>query len=449
MTTSNTPSDTLPERTTSIPDVGVLGRWVGWAAACSILLQITTITCAVIAARLLGIADFGRFSIAQSTAVMFLGVAGSGLGITATRYTARLEKTDPRRLGAILGVAHLVALVAAVVAGALLLLFSRSIAIHAYGRLDLEPCLRLTTPYLFFSALNAYQMGALVGLGAFRQMATVTALQFFVGVALTTSLTVSAGVNGAIIGASGAALANWLHCHRVLATMLRSRGIRLTYSTSSHDLRVLWEFALPAAVSSVLGTACMWLVGAMLVKQTNNVNEAAIFVAAGTLRQVIVFAPAIVQKVFAVPLSQMFGRINQADYRRFHFRQAAWNLLAAAAIAGVVWTGRGLVMRLFGRQFSDDGNVCAFVVVFAVLEAYAISAYQAIPATGRMWWQVAVIVLWCGILTSGAKEFVTAGGASGLAKAYCLAWLSSAVAYTLVSKYLLRNAPVVPAVVNA
>jgi O-antigen/teichoic acid export membrane protein len=412
---------------------------VGWASAASIILQMSTVGTSILSARLLGIADYGRFSIVQSNGSMFIGIAASGLGIAATRYTARYIKSEPKRVGVILALASSIAAVTSAGASILLLIFSGYIARRAYNLPGIASVLRISAPYLFFTTLNGYQTGAMVGLGAFREMASVNAVQCLASLSLVTTFAVIWGVPGATAAIGLAACLTWVHYSLLLRRLLKQKGVVLDYSNCLREIDVFWSFAMPSTLSGIVGTLAIWLAATSLIR-FGDVKQVALFNAANLLRQCILFSPTIIQRVTSISLSEMYGRSERAIYRNLILKNVIYNTAVALCIGCPLALLSAPALRLFGREFNDPKHVSLLVVLFAILEVSATSIYQAIPAAGAMWFQMGVMLLWGVCLIAVSYALVPALAALGLAWAYLAAWLVAGSAYTLISYLLLGKA---------
>lgn len=430
---------------TVFKNTGIPVLAVGWAGAASVLLQISTVATSIIVARLLGMVEFGKFSVVLSTGGMFIGVAAGGLGIAATRYTARYAHSDPERVGRILALASGLAVITGGVSGTALLLLSKQISQTAFGLPTLTASFRISAIYLFFTTLNGYQVGAAVGLGAFRTIALVNAVQCGVALIVVSAFTAFGGVPGAIFGMSLSACLTWAQYKVQLNRLLRQRGITLDYHNCTQEMSVFWSFAMPSAISGIIGAAAVWLAATFLVlKSAESLKEVALFNAAVVLRQCTLFPPTIIQKVVSVSLSGMFGRVEPHVYKRVLRRNVTYITATAFAASAGLFVLRGPILHVFGKDFLDPHHVSAYVLLFAVTEVYATSVYQTIPAIGAMWYQVWVMLLWAGSLIGASYYLIPAYGAVGLAAAYLITWFAAGVAYSVISHVLLKNPDKLP-----
>ena len=205
-----------------------LRRGIGWNAVGSVVGQGTSVLACVALARILGKESYGQFTFVQSTVVALTNFANLGLGVTATKYVSQYWNTQPEKTGRILGLSSLFALLSASCFSVALLLLAPAL-IHEAA---LVPKLRLSALYAFFIAMNGYQVGALVGLEAFRSMARITAMNGLAVLLLTWKLTVWFGFRGAVIAQGIGAFLLWVQYQIALRRESRAIGVFVRFEAA-------------------------------------------------------------------------------------------------------------------------------------------------------------------------------------------------------------------------
>lgn len=384
---------------------------------------------AILCARLLGVDDFGALAIIKSTVYMLATVAGLGLGGTATKYIAELKGAAPLRLERVLGLCQVVAGVVSGLFAAALLALAPEIAAGQLQAPQLAPHLRLAAVYVFFTTLNGYQVGAMIGFEAFRSMAVLNVLQTVLSLAGTALLTWWWGLWGAACALGLTACCNWLLYHGALQRELQGRGLRLRYRQLRREAPVLTGFAVPAAVSGVIGSLAVWAANALLVRQEDGLVAMALFSAAGNVRSLVLFFPALVTRVISPMLCTLAGGgRGGACARLFGFNFAA-TVGVAAVVAVAASVAAPYLLAVFGRGFRGGEAVVLVVALFSVVEVAANSLYQTLFIHGRLWWQVGVISAWSAVLLGVVQGLAADFGAVGLGCAYLAAHLVSCSCY--------------------
>lgn len=416
-----------------------MAHGVVWTTAGLLAAQAGTFICNIIAARILGREYFGALGILQSTALALGGILAAGLSVTSTRYVARYKAADPDRAGRILGLLGIVSLAASGTFALALVLFAPVLASRGLGAPELAPYLRICAIYVFFFSLSGYQSGALVGLGAFRRLARLNAMQGVIAVAATAVLSWRMGLAGAALAQATSMASLWLLSQWLLRSECRNLGIAIRYSDIWRERAAFSSFALPAVLSGIPAQIGIWGGSALLVRQHGGLSEMAIYSVANAYRLVVTFAPNVVNRVAAPVLCGSFVPGEARSFRRSLLGATLANTLAAAAVALGIVVAAGPLLALFGRQFSGARTAICVLMASAVVEAFAQSLFQALVSSGKMWGQAKAMALWSACLIGCAWQLAPLYGAAGLGAAYLAAWIVVTGYYAICARRALHT----------
>ena len=417
-------------------------RWrlisgVLWVLVAAVASQASGFLRAILPARILGIDAYGQFVVIQSTLMMLASFAGLGLGTTATRYVSQLRQTDPVRAGRILGFCNLLTLVTAGLFSAILLSFAEVLSSGLFGSNQLAPELRIGSLFVFFFTLNGYQVGALAGFEAFSALAWATVLQSALSIAIMWAFTWLWKLSGAILALGIIALVAWIIQGITLRQQCRIQGVRISYSNVFQERQIFREFALPAALSGILGGTVTAGGNALLVRQPNGLAQAAIFGAATTIRTIALFAPGVMTRVTLPVLSNLQGGQLQRSYRKTFWAGLLLSSGFALVAAVILYWVTPLLLHLFGKGFVWGNTVVAIALASAVLEVIAVNLFQVLYSHGRVWTHLAISAVWAAIVLGVTMQLAPQYGATALAFSYLLAWASSVLLYGFVVKGVL------------
>jgi O-antigen/teichoic acid export membrane protein len=409
-----------------------------WATAGALFSQGGVLLSSVVAARLLGHEGFGELAVLQTTVATLGGLAGMGLGTTATKFVAETSGRDPARTGRILGLATVVTAATGLIFAAALVAGAPAAArlFHAPG---IEPQLRLGSLYVLFFTLNTFQMGALAGFSAFPALARIGLVQGLLGAALLALGAWTLGLTGAALALGVAAAASWAQHQRALRAECARHGIRVSWRELGRELEVLVGFALPAALSGVLGGIATTGAMALLARQAGGLREVATFNAANAIRIVVLFLPALVTRVSTPLLVRLRGGRDDAGFRRTFARFLAANTALVGVAAAALFAAGPWLLALFGRGFAQGRGALGLLLAAAVAETLAVAFFQTLYSHGRIWLHLAIMVLWSALLAGGTGLWTQAHGAAGLAAAYLTAWAVAAALYGWAARRLLRE----------
>jgi O-antigen/teichoic acid export membrane protein len=404
-----------------------VARCVAWNALGSAAAQGGSFLSSIIAARLLGKEIFGQFAMIQSTMIALSGFAGLGLGITATKYVSQYRSSDRDKLGRILGMSSMVAAAAA-------LCFSAGLAIAAgWLPATIAPGFRLSALYILFITANAFQVGALAGFEAFHSVARIGLIYGATSVLLTWIIASYFGLPGAVLAQGLAALVLWALYQAALVRECRAAHITIRYRAGWCERAVLFRFSIPAAACGMVASLGVWVSNAILVRNA-GFAELAIFSAAGSMRSMVIFVPALITRVSAPILNHMLANGDPAGYRRTFRAALVFNSLISLVLAAGLSLVGGRVLHLFGKEFSTSGVLLGLLLGSVVVEVIATSLFQTIFTTGRLWCNLGIVSLWTITLVVCTALSTLHYGAAGLAFAYLAGWTLSGSLYALAAR---------------
>jgi O-antigen/teichoic acid export membrane protein len=398
-----------------------LARGTFWTLAGTCVVQLGGIAASIAVARILGQTGFGELGMVRSTVLMLGVLAGTGLGMAATKYVAEYRDSDPARAGRLIGLLLNVAMGCGGLAAILCFLLASALAVWVMGAEQLADPLRFGCLLILLNAVNGVQVGTLSGLEAFRTTAWISILDAVFNLIFMVSGGWLFGVAGALGGyvlAAAAAFpvkkAAMMHaCHRASIVITR-RGV-------TSELSALWVIALPSVLLGVVTLPFEWLARVILTHQTNGYAELGSLLAAYSWGQAVLFLP---NQVSAPTLPLLANLWSTGDRKRFHHTMAiAFTAAAATSIGGlaILMALRGNLMSLYGKPF-----ISAAPVLTLIASAYAVGGatlpFRALlVSSGKVWLLLLSACVWGGVFI--VSSIVWAGNrAIGIGSAYLLAF---------------------------
>lgn len=415
-----------------------LSRWapglgagaLSWSLAVSVTAQLVTFCMSVLLARVIGRVAFGEWAALQSTVGTVSGIAQLSMAVTATKFVAELGRTDPERVGRILGVCSTVTLATGTLAAGSVALSAPWFSSAVLRAPELAWGLRISALSMLLLTINGYQVGALAGLERFRTLALLGALGGAVTATCVIGLALPWGLHGALAGYALAAAIMWCVYHLALRAECRRAGIRTRYTQLRTEMAVLSQFAVPATLAGVAGMLSTWLSMVLVVRRPDGYSEMAALSAAGALRGAVLFAPMVITRVSAPVLASLVGAGALERHRDTLLRSAALAAASAGAVAVPVAVGAPWLLGLFGRSFRGSAAVVVVMVAAAVFEAAAQGLNQQFLSRSRMWWNLVLVTGRGTILVAATYLLVPSGAALGAAWAMLLSH-GAAVAFAL------------------
>lgn len=386
--------------------------WKGFAAVANILL-----------ARILGPQGVGELGIIRSTAATFEVFAGLRLGATATRYVAEHRSTDPARAAKVLRLSLLATLVLCGTATLAMAGFAPWLARHALDHPDLAGLLVIGAVMIFVNVYGRVQELALAGFERFRAIAGVNAWRGLGNLLICVPLAYFFGVTGALVGLIVVAAVVMGRYALLLRRETAQAGFprRVPLSGVRTELPMLWNFALPGFLATVIMAATLWAARAVLVRQDGGFVELGLFEAAQHLRFPIAFLPAMLAPVVLPLLARAHGAGADRDFRATMGLQLRTVILINLPIAIALIGFAEPLSHLFGDAFAGLAPVIALAAIPAFLYSINTSVTRAFDGVGRRWVNALFFVLWSAAFLLAGVHWMPTLGAIGLSLANLVA----------------------------
>jgi O-antigen/teichoic acid export membrane protein len=398
-----------------------LARGVFWSLIGAVISRGLMLAAAVVVARLLGMEVYGELGMIQATVSMFGVFAGFGLGLTATKHVAQFRTSDPQRVGRLLGLSGMVAVITGGSMSIGLWIAAPWVAEHTINAPHLAGALRIGALILFATALNGAQTGALSGFEAFKVIAQINLTVGLISFPLLIGGAYWGGLTGAVWALAINVGINWLLNHIALRREVARIGIRLTFERCAEERAILWRFTLPAVFGGVLVGPVNWVCAALLVNEPDGYAEMGIWSAANQWFAFLLFIPSVLSNVILPVLSDQLGGGKTAQSTKTMILAMKINLMVVAplALAGIAASQQ--IMTLYGGGFVDGWPTLIVVVLTAALLAVQVPAAQVIAASGRMWTGFLMNLGWA-LSFIGWTLLLIDRGSFGLASARGLAY---------------------------
>lgn len=416
----------IPEGESSASLAGRFIRGASWSLLGMGAAQGLAVIASIVMARLLGKVAFGEFTMVTGTVGAFGILAGLGLGLTATKYTAEHRTSDPARAGQILGLAQLVAAISGGLVALILFLLAPWLAARTLNAPTLADELRIGCILLFLNALDGTQTGALAGLEAFRAIARVGLVRGILSFPALIAGVWFYGLTGAVAATVLMGAVGWWLNQNALRRESASSGLSISYGGTRSNLPILWQFSLPAFLSAVMVAPVMWLANAILVNQPGGYGELGVFNAANQWRTAMMFLPAVLVRVALPIMASSVDPRRADDFGKTLVLTQSLTVAIVLPLGGLLMFLSEVIMGLYGNEFVHGATVLIGVACTIMITSIGNSAGAAIEARGKMWRGLVLNLSWAVVL------IVVVGLTAGTWGARSLAF-GSAIAYLVMS----------------
>lgn len=428
-----------------------LGRRFVYGAFWSLLGAITSrvlgLVSTILVARILGKTGFGELGIIQSTVGMFGTFAGFSLGITATKFIAEFRTSDPARAGRIRGLSSSFAWITSIITSLVLFFLAHWLAENTLAAPHLAGFLKIGSLFLFLTAINGAQTGALSGFEAFKSIAKINLFCGVINLPLMVGGVYLAGIHGALWGMVVATAINWLLNHITIRKECAKAGVPYTFYNCWAERKVLWDFSLPAVLAGISSAPLMWVASALLVNQPNGYAEMGIYNAVLRIKQV----PEMILGMLMTPilpiLSDQFGKNAKRDYNRTLKYAFLLSITVVVPAALVQLSTPQITLLPYGKDFIGNLSVVKWLMLHTICVGLFSPISSIISSLNKMWFGFATNLFWGILFIALAYALIPNYGASGLAAAFTLSHIINSV-FTLLfiilnGKTYLETVPII------
>jgi len=348
--------------------------------------QGSTFVVNIIVARILMKESFGEYAMVQSTLLTVAGLSQLAIGYTASKYIAEYRSSDPEKTGRIMGLCAIVSAVMAGVGAFMLIAIAPWLAGAMLQAPHLAFGLMIGSGFLFFSAINGYQTGALSGLEVFGSLAKAGVASGIVAVAAISLGAWWGGLNGTLIGLSITAFVRCAIHNRWLRLESRVQGITPQYRGSlSQEKSIVFKFALPAAIAGYYSMPMFWLANSFLVRQPGGYGEMALYAATVNIKGLVLFTPAVINGVMSSILNHMKGGDSRHWYNHLYKFNVLLTFLVALAVALILGVFGDFFLGMFGKNFTAARTILLVILVSSIFETTGGAIHQYVQNRARMW----------------------------------------------------------------
>lgn len=405
-----------------------------WIALDTLAARGTNLAVMLIAARGLGAHTFGELTIVLGTVILFGSFVAEAIRVTTVKQLSTLGSLDPDARNAAFTVVVASALSSSLVVALLLLSASGIVADQALDAPHLASAIRAGALLVFLDTLAALQRGALLALGAVRQM-TIASIA---SGAIAATLAVAADTREIqtyihlLTWASVAGNAiRIVEIHR----RMQIQRLSLTARISTDLWAVLWRFSLPAVLISLTWAPVNWIGMALLSREEDGFTQIGLIGIANQWFAFLLFLPNIMANALLPRLTER----RDADAKDWGglIRSCAALMVTLvvplALLLGLVspW----LLGWLYGSSFRAGASTLCLVLAAAVPAAVLNLLGYVLAAQDRMWSSLACGVIWAVVYVAIALLGVHWNlGANALGLAMLAAYSAKLIGYLYVIK---------------
>ena len=409
-----------------------------WSFSGTALAKFLTLIAGIFCARILQKEAYGEFSIVRSTINMFIVLGSAGLGVTSTKYISEYKKNKKEKIPYIYAITNTFGIFTAIITALLIIIGSSFLASNILQHPDITSTIRIGAVLLFFSILNGVQNGTLTGFEDFRTIAINTLVgNIFQSIFMIIGAYFK-GINGATLGFGVGFIVIFLTNHISINKIFKTfhlHKIKIN-KVKTEDLKILYTYSIPAALSALLITPSFWLIRSILVR-SDGFKELAIFEAADQWKVIILFIPTSISQIILPILASL-----QKEKATF-ITTLKYNLLIVGITSTIIALGIILfssnIMYFYGNTYSNSLplKILAISTIFSALaNVLEIATYS----IGKMWQCFFINIIWASSMIVLTVLLTHKGfGADGLALAILISYILSFIIFLIYTLSIFRK----------
>lgn len=377
------------------PDAAIfdrLKRGARWSIFGESGSRALSVLAAAIVARLLGVIEFGGYSLIQGCLAMFMTFAAFGIGHTTARYVAALKSSDPLRIPEIVSLSVLFSTASGLLWITIMWLAAPTLASVVLDAPELGTTLRLAAPALLFASVAGAFNGVIGGMEAFDWLAKQA---WMVGVATFVAVVagvMAGGLNGAALGmAVGEAVHMALAAYGARVSC-KLQGLPLFAGAGFGHAKILWMFSLPTVISGVLHVGVLWICQALIAGAGGALGEIGVYSAAQKWMTLVTFVPTAASAAVGPVLASLSK--DGDSHSTTTLRVAALQAITCAIPAVVVASYATFAMGIFGTEFVQGGHVLVVMMVLAPISVVVRLTWSSLLSLERAWTSCLLWLLW-------------------------------------------------------
>jgi O-antigen/teichoic acid export membrane protein len=412
---------------------------VFWNLISTVSLQGSMLVTGALVARIIGLENFGVYALMIGTLMSLTGIAQGSSGVVVNKFVAESISKNPQRVARVIKMCAVATSVSGLFFGTILWALAPIIANDLLQKPMMTLYLRFVAFAVFFQVLIAYQNGALQGLGAYKRLGFANSMAGLVHLVASVLGALIDGLEGAVIGLVVSALARALIANLSLRKTLAEHGIKRSTKIKTEELRKVWSFALPSTLAGFVTLPCIWAVTLLVTRQPEGLAWIALFSVAHQIKQAVIQLPAMLNVVAFTALSWARGKDDYKSYRIILKSSIIVSFVFVTLVAVIVSVIAQDVLWLFGSDFVAGEELLRILLIAAVVETLASSAYQIVQSRGLMWHSLFIIVFPrdLGYLFIAALGLAT-WGLSGSGIAYLIAHIAGLI-LTIIVIYITKK----------
>lgn len=372
-------------------------------------------------ARLLGVEDFGRLTLAQGLVTSLQVFILLGAGPFLSRYLPQLRLQGMGRAVELVNLYGVVVVTTAAILSILVLLTSDMIVETV---LDIERAAAYSgwiVAWTVFAAFNGLLLAVILAFEQGRLLGVIALLSAILWLIVPPLLTLELGFEGAVVGLVLVEGTRLCALTAAYIWFLRRSGARPFAKPKRSDVPILFSFGLPVFLQSAVWAPTIWL-AQVTVKTLSPDGLAAvgIFGLGNAMLGAVILLGGLTNRAAMPVISSLQAGGDPAQARRASWMLALLQIGVAILLSLPLMIAAPFIAAQLGPSFAAAWPVLIIMIATGIVIAGQTSLANYLLIVDRPWFLLATIVPWALILL-GTTAMFSPHGAYALAGGLLLA----------------------------
>lgn len=357
---------------------------LSWVTLVSVFERLASLLQTLLAARVLGIHDYGIYGLLFGTIGLTASIVGVQMGLTATVFVARYRDHDKVKAAAVIrfvgrfgGAVSLLLLV-------LTIPFVEPLTRWLVGDGTVRGAVLAGCVLVVLSIIGGVQDGVVQGFEDFRTVALVRLATTLVALALILPFGATWGLAGVMWAVVAGAALKSLYLIRSVRRHERSNGIP-KFGGGIEIKEMLWGFSIPSVSATIIAGVAAWYGLYLLSRQPAGFVDVAIASLGAQWRNPIALVVAAVSMVSIPAISRSHHAEDMGQIDRIRRGALLFNGVTASVAIIAIFVGAPVVLKAYGSDFTGGRTVFLLLVASALPQALATTYLQELVGLGQMW----------------------------------------------------------------
>jgi len=397
-------------------------RGTFWMFVGVLISKIFDLTSLFFVARYLPVEDFGKLSIIKSSVQTFVIFTTASLGLTATKYMAKLFPQDKEKTSIVLSFLRLIIPILGFVLSLIIFFFSDIIAQYLFNDLSLVTATKLMAVAFFFSSLNAFQKGVLAGFEEFKIISILSIASGSLNGVLMIFSAYHYGLTGTFFVIAINSFFIWLISIYFTNRSISKRQIEFKLGRFNYIKSILFSFTIPSFMSGLLVTPTIWYCNLLLIGISDGYVEMALYTAAYNLALLTITINSVIGKVFYPIVMKSFNKNNIFIDKI--------NLILPFMLGVAINTPLIIFPEVMGFAYGVKYNnhhaylTLVLILNFTIIMAFKDGIARNFAAANLMWFSFFSNLMWASMAII-SMNFLKDEGSIGRALSFLLAYIIS------------------------